>query len=253
MITPPHAPDQLLGSQIMTLSETARYLKIAEKSLRRMLGRNDIPAVKVGNQWRFVRSVVDQWLHMHMQTAASQQAGAAGCLNMPFTELIRPGCVLPRIVPGSVPFVLSQLVAPLVDHGLVADTATLLQLLCWRERVVSTAIADGCAFPHPRDPEKLPVRTPCAVLGVAPDGTDFHAVDGRPTHVFLLLCAGSERVHLQLMARAALLMRQPEVVPRLRAAGDEATTRGVLAEAEALLRADGPPADASALIAEAAK
>ncbi|HEB11433.1 MAG TPA: DNA-binding protein, partial [Spirochaetales bacterium] len=45
---------------IMTLSEVAQYLKLAEKTVLRMVHRGSIPAVKIASQWRFLRSVINE-------------------------------------------------------------------------------------------------------------------------------------------------------------------------------------------------
>ena len=49
-------------SELMTVTETCRFLKIPQQALYRHLRRRDIPAFKLGNQWRFVRSDLEQWI-----------------------------------------------------------------------------------------------------------------------------------------------------------------------------------------------
>ena len=49
-------------SEIMTLEETARYLKIGKSTLYKMARKGKIPAVKIANQWRFIKEDIDKWL-----------------------------------------------------------------------------------------------------------------------------------------------------------------------------------------------
>jgi len=49
-------------TQLMTLREVADYLRVTEKTIYRLLRRGKIPATKVGNQWRFDKTLVDEWL-----------------------------------------------------------------------------------------------------------------------------------------------------------------------------------------------
>ncbi len=49
-------------TEIMTLEETARYLKIGKSTLYKMAREGKIPAVKIANQWRFRKDDVDKWL-----------------------------------------------------------------------------------------------------------------------------------------------------------------------------------------------
>lgn len=54
-ITPPPSP-------IMKIEELAEYLRIHPATIYRMLKRNAIPAFKIGTDWRFHRSAIDQWV-----------------------------------------------------------------------------------------------------------------------------------------------------------------------------------------------
>ena len=49
-------------TEILTISEVAEYLKVAERTLYRLAAANRIPAFKVGGTWRFLRSEIDQWI-----------------------------------------------------------------------------------------------------------------------------------------------------------------------------------------------
>ena len=49
-------------SELMTAEETCRYLKITQGTLYRYLQSRQIPAFKLGKEWRFVRSDLEQWI-----------------------------------------------------------------------------------------------------------------------------------------------------------------------------------------------
>ena len=49
-------------TELMTLQEVADYLRVTEKTIYRLLERGNIPASKVGHQWRFDRGLIDGWL-----------------------------------------------------------------------------------------------------------------------------------------------------------------------------------------------
>jgi excisionase family DNA binding protein len=48
--------------EILTLPEVADLLKVAEKTVYTMVKRRDIPAFKVGGQWRFQRTDLLSWI-----------------------------------------------------------------------------------------------------------------------------------------------------------------------------------------------
>ncbi|MGA6828240.1 helix-turn-helix domain-containing protein [Nitrospira sp. NS4] len=56
-------------SELMTVSETCRYLKITTRTLYRYIQNRQIPAFKLGKEWRFVRSDLEQWIRDRTRTA----------------------------------------------------------------------------------------------------------------------------------------------------------------------------------------
>lgn len=54
-------------SELMTAEETCRYLKITQRTLYRYLQSRRIPAFKLGSQWRFVRSDLEQWIRARVR------------------------------------------------------------------------------------------------------------------------------------------------------------------------------------------
>jgi excisionase family DNA binding protein len=49
-------------AHIMTVEETAHFLRIHPETLREKARQGKIPALKVGRAWRFQRERLEQWL-----------------------------------------------------------------------------------------------------------------------------------------------------------------------------------------------
>jgi excisionase family DNA binding protein len=49
-------------TDIMTIKELAAYLKMAEKTLYRLVADGTVPGFKIGGSWRFHKADVDAWL-----------------------------------------------------------------------------------------------------------------------------------------------------------------------------------------------
>ena len=58
---------------LLTLEELAVFLKVSRDTVYRMAQRGKIPAVKVGNQWRFTRSEVMNALKSTPNTATKKR------------------------------------------------------------------------------------------------------------------------------------------------------------------------------------
>ena len=48
--------------ELLTAEETCRYLKISPRTLYRYIQERRMPAFKLGKEWRFVRSEIEQWV-----------------------------------------------------------------------------------------------------------------------------------------------------------------------------------------------
>jgi len=56
-------PDNLL-----TTTQVARYLKVDKFTVYRLVSQKKIPAFRVGNQWRFRKSMIDAWLMKNLNS-----------------------------------------------------------------------------------------------------------------------------------------------------------------------------------------
>jgi len=219
----------------MTLAELANYLKVAEKTVVRMAREGKIPGTKVASQWRFMRSMVDQWLENRMQRVNTDNMFELMKMApevVPVSRLVAPDLMLFDIKPGNVPDVLEQLITPLEHKGLVENSKKYLQLLIERENLHSTAIAPGVAIPHARSPASSTLNQSALVVGICPEGTDFGADDHEKTHVFLLICSEDDMVHLRLLGKISKLLSKPKVIQRLKTCTSSEQVIALLAETE---------------------
>ena len=51
-----------MQENLLTTAEVADYLKVDKFTVYRLVTQKNIPAFKVGNQWRFNREMIDAWL-----------------------------------------------------------------------------------------------------------------------------------------------------------------------------------------------
>jgi len=47
---------------LLTTEQVARYLKVDNFTVYRLVTQRKIPAFKVGSQWRFKKKLIDAWL-----------------------------------------------------------------------------------------------------------------------------------------------------------------------------------------------
>ena len=51
-----------MAEQLLTLEQVADYLNVDKFTVYRLLNNKELPAFKVGNQWRFKRKLLENWL-----------------------------------------------------------------------------------------------------------------------------------------------------------------------------------------------
>jgi excisionase family DNA binding protein len=61
---------------ILTLEEAADYLRLSPDTVLQEAIAGKIPGQPIGDQWRFLKSAIDEWLHSrNSRTILLQQAG----------------------------------------------------------------------------------------------------------------------------------------------------------------------------------
>ncbi|APF38358.1 PTS IIA-like nitrogen regulatory protein PtsN [Chelatococcus daeguensis] len=148
---------------------------------------------------------------------------------MALTDLLSPEAVLPALKVNGKKQALQELSAHAAElTGL--DERDIFETLLQRERLGSTGIGDGIAIPHgkPARIDRL-----FGLFARLERPIDFEALDGQPVDlVFLLLApesAGAD--HLKALARVARILREPDVLERIRATRDPAALFAILTQA----------------------
>ncbi len=58
-------------NELLTAAEASRYLRITSQTLYRYLQRHQVPAFKLGKEWRIVRSDLEEWLRTRVKALRS--------------------------------------------------------------------------------------------------------------------------------------------------------------------------------------
>lgn len=105
---------------------------------------------------------------------------------------------------------IQEMVRHLADKGLISDEQFIMDMLKNRESLGSTGLGNGVAFPHGRS---LAIKKLTVLFARSPRGIDFEALDGKPTNVFFLILAPSDKgadTYLALLSELIGLIQKPE-------------------------------------------
>jgi nitrogen PTS system EIIA component len=223
--------------RLLTLKEMASYLSVNERTLLKLVTEGEIPGVKIGNQWRFRKAMIDTWLDDQMLGVAPRRFEVRRPAATPLRMLALESCFQPsHIVPGLAATtkvgVIEELAGLSRQLGLIRDEHWFVQALTERENIMPSAIGNGVAFLHTmyRHPEYV-VR-PFMVLGRSAAGVDFDALDGKLTHLFFVLGLKFHELHLPWLAKLSQMFARAEAAQALLQAPDVSTIFEVLCGVE---------------------
>lgn len=113
--------------------------------------------------------------------------------------------------------VIHELVDILVGAGRVTDREAAIAALLERESRGSTGLENGVAVPHAKTET---VETIALAIGIAPQGIEFAALDGKPSQVFFLMLARPDQSgpHIEALSEIARMVRSQAFLRTLIAA-----------------------------------
>jgi nitrogen PTS system EIIA component len=120
-------------------------------------------------------------------------------------------------VPGEDKLSVLKNVVTLLPLPPQVDSEFLLQVLLARETLGTTAVGDGVAIPHVRNPILLHMAPPSITLCFLRTPIDFGAMDGKPVRILFTLTSPTVKSHLHLLSRLAHALREPRFKEALRA------------------------------------
>lgn len=127
---------------------------------------------------------------------------------MRLTDFINKDAVCIDLKSNDKTAVLYELVDILLKSGGIKNSnrEKLFNILCKREKLGSTGIANGAAIPHGKSDL---VKSISMAIGISPNGVGFDSIDGKKTYIFALLIAPPSFAapHLRALARIARLFK----------------------------------------------
>ncbi len=146
---------------------------------------------------------------------------------MPLTDLVVPSAIIPALKVNGKKQAIMELAAKAAELTGQSERE-IVEILLQREKLGSTGVGNGVAIPH----GKLPKLNRLFGLFARLDRPiDFESLDNQPVDLIFLLLApeGAGADHLKALARVARLLRDPDVMEKLRNSRDAEAIYSVLA------------------------
>jgi PTS system nitrogen regulatory IIA component len=208
------------ADRLMTVKQVAAFLNINERTVLKLVSEGALPGVKIGNQWRFRKPMLDTWLDDQMLGVGPRYFDVSELARAPARMLdlascFQPNHVIPALAAQTKTAVVEELASLANRLGLVRNRTWFVGALIARENIMPSATGNGVAFMHTlhRHPEQV-VR-PFMVLGRSRAGIDFDALDGKPTHLFFVLGLKFQELHLPWLAKLWRMCARADAIQAL--------------------------------------
>ena len=60
--------------EVMNVKEASQYLGISPDTLYKYVSMDRIPAFKLGNRWRFKKTILDEWMELKSKKFSSERS-----------------------------------------------------------------------------------------------------------------------------------------------------------------------------------
>jgi nitrogen PTS system EIIA component len=189
-------------------TDVAELMQTDEKTVVRWIRKEGLAAVELNGVYQINRVDLLEWATDHgIKVPPSLFVADEKSLNFPtLAEALAAGGVFCGVPGNDKLSVLENLVANLSLPPQV-DPEFLLQVLLAREALGTTAIGDGIAIPHVRNPILVNLPSPAITLSFLKQPVDFGALDGKPVEIVFMLISPTVKIHLHLLSKLAYALR----------------------------------------------
>ena len=195
----------------LDVKDVARILRVSDKTIYRWIKQGVMPAYRINDQYRIHRMELMQWVTARKIPVSQEifREPEADVEDLSLASALEGGGILYRVGGNDKESAIHEVVNAMRLPEEV-DRDFLKRVLLAREDLCPTAVGDGIAIPHPRNPIVLHVNRATVTLCFLEQPVAFGAIDGKPVHALFTLVSPTTRAHLNLLSRLSYALRTPE-------------------------------------------
>ncbi|MCL2745467.1 MAG: PTS sugar transporter subunit IIA [Planctomycetaceae bacterium] len=220
----------------MTLPQLVRYLHLPETQIKKLVSRGDIPSRRIDGELVFSRNDVNRWLEQKIGVSdnselkevekALDKSSPDGSTDEDITiaGLIPEGAVAIPLQARTRDSAIREMIKLASSTGLLWDAEIMFEAVRAREELHSTALDNGIALLHSRQPLPNILGDTFISLGILPSGIAFGGNFGGITDILFLICSIDDRIHLRILTRLSRLLKLDGFIEGLR---EQETEKGI--------------------------
>ncbi len=133
---------------------------------------------------------------------------------MNLKKILTKDSILPELKADTKRGVIEEIATSMMLAGQFKDRVAVVQALLAREEKMSTGMQNNIAIPHGKTDA---VEQLVAAVAIHREGVDFAAMDGKPSHIFIITLSPENRAgpHIQFLAEISKVLSRPELREKL--------------------------------------
>jgi PTS system nitrogen regulatory IIA component len=190
-------------------SEAAQALNVDEKTVVRWIKKDNLPAESIQGDYQINPVDLLEWATergIKVNPALYKMPDADNSTLPTLSQALQAGGIHCGFAGNDKETVLRNAVA-ILDLPPEIDPEFILQVLLAREAMGTTAVGDGIAIPHVRNPILVQLPVPKIALCFLSQPVDFGALDGKPVQILFTIISPTIRMHLHLLSKLAYCLR----------------------------------------------
>jgi nitrogen PTS system EIIA component len=197
----------------LSVRDASKLLNLQEKEIYRLIKRSEIPFFRINKSCFFNRAELLEWAMARSVDISSDffSSPDSHLEKMPLlADAIEKGGIHRLTNDDSKSNVLRMVVSliPGVGEG---DRERILTAFLARETLGSTAIGNGIAIPHVRNPIIINSNEPIILVCFLATPIDYGALDGKKVSIVFTMISPNTRIHLHLLARLSFVLQDKNI------------------------------------------
>lgn len=217
----------------LSFKDIVKIFAVGEETINDWIERKRMPCIKANEQYRFNYIELLDWA-IEKKIRLTPEI-----LALKDREHRNPGGLYQALntgniyydIQGTSPEEVLKSIVDILPLPQKLNRKSLWQMLIAREKMVSTAIGNGIAIPHVRNPVVLHMEHACITLCFLKKPVDFKALDGKPVFILFILLSPSVKKHLAILSRLAFCLQNEKLQKYLH---ERAPREQILAEIKLL-------------------
>lgn len=187
----------------LRIHDIVNLLNVPEKKVHKWIKEKSIPFETINHEYRFNITKLEEWVLENRMPVTQQFLDLVSTgIPMKLSELITRGGILYDVPGTTMKDALTSCVS-LMKKSADMTNDMLLSSLLEREELLPTAVGNGIAIPHPRNPLITNVTSEQVTLAYLNSELDTVTPDNIPVHALFIVLSANHRRHLEILSRLA--------------------------------------------------